>query len=66
MIGVLALTMGQASAQRCLPQMQGIEINSSCVDGKPLSAAFCGGGRTAASGCSAANTSSVITPMMRT
>ena len=43
MIGVLALTMGQASAQRCLPQMQGIEINSSCVDGKPLSAAFCGG-----------------------
>ena len=43
MIGVLALTMGQASAQRCLPKMQGIEINVACVDGKPLSAAFCGG-----------------------
>ncbi len=26
MIGVLALTMGQASAQRCLPKMQGIEV----------------------------------------
>ena len=27
MIGVLALTMGQASAQRCLPKMQGIEVS---------------------------------------
>ena len=43
MIGVLALTMGQASAQRCLPKMQGIEVNAGLVDGKPLSAAFCGG-----------------------
>lgn len=43
MIGVLALTMGQASAQRCLPKMQGIEVNGSFVDGKPLDAAFCGG-----------------------
>ena len=43
MIGVLALTMGQASAQRCLPKMQGIELNGAFVDGKPLSAAFCGG-----------------------
>lgn len=42
MIGVLALTMGQASAQRCLPKMQGIEVNGSFVDGKPLDAAFCG------------------------
>ena len=40
---VVDLTMGQASAQRCLPKMQGIEINVACVDGKPLSAAFCGG-----------------------
>ena len=29
MIGVLALTMGQASAQRCLPKMQGIEVSGS-------------------------------------
>jgi len=43
MIGVLALTMGQASAQRCLPKMQGIEMNGAFVDGKPLSAAFSGG-----------------------
>ena len=43
MIGVLALTMGQASAQRCLPKMQGIEVSGAFVDGKPLSAAFCGG-----------------------
>ena len=43
MIGVLALTMGQASAQRCLPKMQGIEVNGAFVDGKPLSAVFCGG-----------------------
>lgn len=43
MIGVLALTMGQASAQRCLPKMQGIELSGSFVDGKPLNAAFCGG-----------------------
>ena len=43
MIGVLALTMGQASAQRCLPKMQGIELNGGFVDGKPLNAAFCGG-----------------------
>lgn len=43
MIGVLALTMGQASAQRCLPKMQGIEVSGTCVDGKPLSAAFSGG-----------------------
>ena len=43
MIGVLALTMGQASAQRCLPKMQGIELSGSFVDGKPLDAAFCGG-----------------------
>ena len=43
MIGVLALTMGQASAQRCLPKMQGIEVNGAFVDGKPLSAAFCCG-----------------------
>ncbi|MBR0047658.1 MAG: conjugal transfer protein TraO [Bacteroidaceae bacterium] len=42
MIGVLALTMGQASAQRCLPKMQGIELSGSFVDGKPLDAAFCG------------------------
>ena len=43
MIGVLALTMGQASAQRCLPKMQGIEVNGGFVDGKALSAAFSGG-----------------------
>ncbi len=43
MIGVLALTMGQASAQRCLPKMQGIEVNGAFVDGKPLNAAFSGG-----------------------
>ena len=43
MIGVLALTMGQASAQRCLPKMQGIELNGGFVDGKTLSAAFSGG-----------------------
>jgi len=43
MIGVLALTMGQASAQRCLPKMQGIEVNGAFADGKPLSAAFSGG-----------------------
>ena len=43
MIGVLALTMGQASAQRCLPKMQGIELNGGFVDGKSLSAAFSGG-----------------------
>ena len=43
MIGVLALTMGQASAQRCLPKMQGIEVSGAFVDGKPLSAAFSGG-----------------------
>jgi hypothetical protein len=43
MIGVLALTMGQAFAQRCLPMMQGIEVNAGFVDGKPMSAAFCGG-----------------------
>ena len=43
MIGVLALTMGQAFAQRCLPKMQGIEVNAGFVDGKPMSAAFCGG-----------------------
>ena len=43
MIGVLALTMGQAFAQRCLPKMQGIEVNAGLVDGKLLSAAFCGG-----------------------
>ena len=42
MIGVLALTIGQASAQRCLPRMQGIEVSGAFVDGKPLSAAFCG------------------------
>ena len=43
MIGVLALTMGQASAQRCLPKMQGIELNGGLVDGKSISAAFSGG-----------------------
>ena len=43
MIGVLALTMGQASAQRCLPKMQGIELNGGFVDGKSLSDAFSGG-----------------------
>ena len=43
MIGVLALTMGQASAQRCLPKMQGIEVNGGLVDGRSLSAAFSGG-----------------------
>ena len=43
MIGVLALTMGQASAQRCLPKMQGIEVSGAFVDGKSLNAAFCGG-----------------------
>ena len=43
MIGVLALSMGQASAQRCLPKIQGIEMNGAFVDGKPLSAAFSGG-----------------------
>ncbi len=42
MIGVLALTMGQASAQRCLPKMQGIEVSGAFVDSKPLSAAFSG------------------------
>jgi len=31
MIGVLALTMGQASAQRCLPKMQGIEVSGAFV-----------------------------------
>ena len=43
MIGVLALTMGQASAQRCLPKTQGIEVTGAFVDGKPLSAAFTDG-----------------------
>lgn len=43
MIGVLALTMGQASAQRCLPKMQGIEVNGSFVDGKAFDKAFSGG-----------------------
>ena len=43
MIVVLALTRGQASAQRCLPKMQGIEVNGSFLDGKSLSAAFSGG-----------------------
>ena len=43
MIGVLALTMGQASAQRCLPKMQCIEVSGAFVDGKSLSAAFSGG-----------------------
>jgi len=43
MIGVLALTVGQASAQRCLPKMQGIEVNGGLVDGKSLSMAFSGG-----------------------
>ena len=43
MIGVLALTMGEASAQRCLPKMQGIEVNGGLVDGRSLSAAFSGG-----------------------
>ena len=43
MIGVLALAMGQASAQRCLPKMQGVELNGAFVDGKPLSDAFSGG-----------------------
>ena len=43
MIGVLALTMGQASAQRCLPKMQGIEVSGAFVDGKSLNAAFSGG-----------------------
>ena len=43
MLGVFALTMGQASAQRCLPKMQGIEVSGTCVDEKPLSAAFSGG-----------------------
>ena len=43
MIGVLALTVGQASAQRCLPKMLGIEMNGAFVDGKALSAAFSGG-----------------------
>ena len=43
MIGVLALTIGQASAQRCLPKMQGIEVCGAFVDGKPLNAAFSGG-----------------------
>ena len=43
MIGVLALTMGQASAQRCLPKMQSIEVTGAFVDGKPLSVAFSGG-----------------------
>ena len=43
MIGVLALTVGQASAQRCLPKMQGVELNGGFVDGKSLSAAFSGG-----------------------
>ena len=43
MSGVLALTMGQASAQRCLPKMQGIGLNGSFVDGKSLNAAFSGG-----------------------
>ena len=43
MIGVLALTMGQASAQRCLPKMQGIEVNGSLVDGKAFDKAFSGG-----------------------
>ena len=43
MIGVLALTMGLASAQRCLPKMQGIEVNGGLLDGRSLSAAFSGG-----------------------
>ena len=43
MIGVLALTMGQASAQRCLPKMQGIEVNGCFVDGKAFDKAFSGG-----------------------
>ena len=43
MLGVLTLTIGQASAQRCLPKMQGIEVSGAFVDGKPLSAAFSGG-----------------------
>jgi len=43
MIGVFALTMGQASAQRCLPKMQGIEVSGAFVDGKSLNAAFSGG-----------------------
>ena len=43
MIGVLALTMGQASAQRCLPKMQGIETNGGFADGKSLGTAFYGG-----------------------
>lgn len=41
--GVLALMVGQASAQRCLPKMQGIEVGGGFVDGKTLGKAFCGG-----------------------
>ena len=42
-LGVLALMVGQAFTQRCLPKMQGIEVNGAFEDGKPLSAAFSGG-----------------------
>ena len=38
---VLALTMGQATAQRVLPKMQGIAIGGGLVDGK--SDSFYGG-----------------------
>ena len=33
-IAVLALTMGQATAQRVFPKMQGIAIGGGLVDGK--------------------------------
>ena len=33
-IAVLALTIGQATAQRVLPKMQGIAIGGGMVDGK--------------------------------
>ena len=33
---VLALTMGQATAQRVLPKMQGIAIGGGMVDGKEI------------------------------
>ena len=39
-IAVLALTMGQTTAQRVLPKMQGIAIGGGMVDGKGDS--FCG------------------------
>ena len=42
-IGGLALTMGQASAQRCLPKMQGIELSGGFVDGKAFNKGFSGG-----------------------